>query len=139
MGARRRLSFTVAALGAAALAAGCGEDDFENLPRPPSPIELAAVITDDEVKVSPSTAKAVGAGTATVTISNQSQDPGALVLEGPSDEASDEIAPGGVASIKVELLEGDYTVSAGEDSDARESKLVVGPERPSSQNEVLLP
>ncbi len=129
----------VATLAVALAIAACGDDDFENDPRPAAPIELTAVITDGEVKVSPSAAGAVGAGVATFTISNQSSEPGALILEGPTDEASDEILPGNVGSMKINLTEGDYVVSAGEDSKVREGSLEVGPDRPSSQNEVLLP
>jgi hypothetical protein len=138
MGVRSRLIAPAAALVAALGVAACGEDDFENNPRPAAPIELTALINDSKVKVSPSTAAAVGAGLANVTISNQSADPAALVLEGPTDEASDEIPPGGVGSMRIALEEGEYVVSAG-DSEARESGLAVGPERPSSQNELLLP
>lgn len=130
---------TAAALGAAFAVAACGKDDFPNDPRPASPIELTAVINDREIRVSPSTAESVGAGVVTFTISNQSQDPAALVLEGPTDQASNEIQPGGVGSIKVELEEGDYVVSAGESSDAREGSLGVGPPRESSQNDLLRP
>jgi len=139
MGARSRLIVTAAALGAALALAACGEDDFPNEQRPPSPIEITALINDREVKVSPSTPESVGAGLVTFTISNQSQDPATLVLEGPSDEASNEIPPGGTGSLKIELEEGDYLVSAGDGSNARESQLGVGPQRPSSQNELLNP
>jgi hypothetical protein len=139
MGGQSRLSVAVAALAAAFAISACGEDDFENNPRPPAPIELTALINDSKVKVSPSRADAVGAGLATFTISNQSADPAALVLEGPTDEASDEIPPGGTGSMKVALEQGDYVVSAGDDSNPRESGLEVGPERASSQNELLLP
>lgn len=130
---------TAAALGAALAFAACGEDDFPNEPRPASPIEVTALINDREVKVSPSTPESVGAGMVTFTISNQSQDPATLVLEGPSDEASGEIQPGGTGSLKIELEEGDYLVSAGDDSNAREGQLGVGPPRDSSQNELLNP
>jgi hypothetical protein len=40
--------------------------------------------------------------------------------------------------MKLALAEGDYTVSA-RDSDARGTKLEVGPDRPTSQNDLLLP
>ena len=40
--------------------------------------------------------------------------------------------------MKLNLEQGDYTVSAA-DSSARETKLSVGPERTSSQNDLLLP
>jgi hypothetical protein len=139
MGARRRLIVAVGALALALALAACGEEDFENEPRPAAPIELTALINDREVKVSPSTAKAVGAGLATITISNQSADPATLVLEGPIDDASDEIAPGGTGNMNTTLEEGDYIVSAGEGSSLREGRLEVGPERESAQNELLLP
>jgi hypothetical protein len=139
MSVRSRLIVTAAALGAAFAVGGCGEDDFENEPRPASPIELTALIDEERIKVSPSKADAVGAGLVNFTISNQSEDPAALVLEGPTDDASDEIQPGGVGNLKTELEEGDYVVSAGESSDAREGSLGVGPPRPSSQNDLLRP
>ena len=130
---------TAAALVAAFAVAACGEDDFENQPRPASPIELTALIDDRKVKVSPSKPGDVGAGMVNFTISNQSPDPAALVLEGPTDTASQEIQPGGTGSFKTELEEGEYVVSAGESSDVGEGSLGVGPPRPSSQNDLLRP
>ena len=128
-----------AALAVAIAVSACGEDDFENEPRPSAPIELTANVTDEQVSVSPSKGPAVGAGLATFTISNQSEDEVSLTLVGPTDELSDPIPPGGVGSLKAELSEGEYEVTGGEESDAREDRLLVGPDRPSSQNEVLLP
>ena len=138
MSVRSRLIAPLGALVAAFALGACGEDDFENQPRPPAPIELTARIADDVINVSPSSPEEVGAGLATITISNQSQDPATLVLEGPTDDQSDEIVAGGTGSMKVALEEGDYTVST-QDSDARETKLEVGPERETSQNDLLLP
>jgi hypothetical protein len=40
---------------------------------------------------------------------------------------------------KVELQEGTYEVSGGPESRAKPQELVVGPERPSAQDELLLP
>ncbi len=135
MRARSRLVAPLAVLAAAFVLGACGEDDFENEPRPPVPIELTARIADDVVNVSPS---AAGAGLATITISNQSQEPATLVLEGPTDEESPEITAGGTGEMKIALEEGDYTVSTLEGSQ-REAKLEVGPERETSQNDLLLP
>ncbi len=135
MGAARRLIVPLAA-GAAALAiSACGEDDFENNPRPPAPIELSALISDSAVRVSP--ANDVGAGPVTVTISNQSGDPARLVFDGPTDDSSDPVVAGGTGSMKFNLAEGDYTVSTGDEGPSEQ--LSVGPERESSQNELLLP
>lgn len=125
----------LAALAAAVGVSACGEDDFENNPRPAAPIELSARIGSDGVTVSPATA---GAGLATITISNQTPDPARLVLEGPTDEASDEVLGGGTGSVKFALEEGEYAISDGE-SVGGETTLLVGPERESSQNELLLP
>lgn len=135
MGAARRLVVLLAAGFAALGVAACGDDDFENNPRPPAPIELSALIADTGVRVSP--ANDIGAGPATVTISNQTDDAARLVFEGPTNDSSDEIIPGGTGSMKVDLAEGDYTVTAG--GTEKSETFSVGPERPSSQNDLLLP
>ena len=130
---------TAAALAAGGALGACGEDDFENEPRPPAPIEISARVSDEDVSISPSRPPKVGAGLATITISNQSQEEISLTLEGPTDVASEPIPPGGTGSVKSELAEGEYEVTGGEQSSAREDLLVVGPRRPSSQNQLLLP
>jgi hypothetical protein len=81
----------------------------------------------------------VGARLVSITVSNQSRDPATLTLSGPNDIASSQILPGNTADVKGELKQGDYEVSAGDDSTARGDTLTVGPERPSSQNDLLLP
>ena len=130
----RSLAAVVVALSALVLVACGGEDDFENNPRPPAPISLSARIGDSGLSVGP---EEVGAGLATITISNQTGDPATLVLEGPTDESSDEVVAGGTGSMKIHLQEGDYQVSTGEGTGG--TQLTVGPERASSQNELLLP
>jgi hypothetical protein len=136
MTVRRRVVAALAALAAFAFA-GCGsEDDFENEPRAALPIDLTASVNDQKVDVDPSE---VGAGLVNVTIANQASDPVRFTLIGPTDEASNEIPPGTVASLKVDLQEGDYEATAGEGSDIRADRLTVGPARPTSQNELLQP
>jgi hypothetical protein len=135
---RVRLGLLIVAATALGLGAtGCGgRDDFENEPRQPAPIEITASIKDRAVEVSPSD---VGAGLATFTIANLSDDPAQLTISGPTDDASNEIPPGGTGNLKATLREGTYEVSAGEDARPRSGELEVGPERASSQNELLLP
>ncbi|MGH2950722.1 MAG: hypothetical protein ACRDKX_01605, partial [Solirubrobacterales bacterium] len=111
-------------------------DDFENEARPPTPIEVTARVDQREVTVSPSK---VGAGLVTFTISNQSPDPVVFTLDGPTEAEANQIPPGGVGNMKADLAEGDYTVTAGESSDARDGALVVGTARETSQNELLKP
>jgi hypothetical protein len=136
MGARRLIVPLGALLAAFAISA-CGADDFKNDPRPPAPIQLGARIGDDGVAISPGKGGDVGAGIANITISNQTSDPAKLVMEGPNDLASDPIVPEGTSSIKVDLKEGQYLVTNG--GEGRQTKLEVAAERPSSQNDLLLP
>lgn len=119
--------------------AGCGEKDFANDPRPPSPIELTALINDKKVIVSPQPS---GAGPVTITISNQSKDPAKLTLEESNGEqfSSAEILPdGGVGTMRADLKEGEYTASTGDQGTAQSTSIKVGPERESAQNQLLLP
>ncbi len=138
IGTRRLRAGALGMLATAPLLLGaCGEDDFPNEPRPPSPIELTAAIDDKSVSVSPSSG--LGAGIFTVTISNQTSEPTRLTLEGPTSAASGEIPPGGTGSIKTDLEEGEYEAAAGAEIGIKPATLEVGPERPSSQNELLQP
>ena len=125
-----------AALAAATGVAACGSDDHPNNPRPPSPIELTARISDRDIALSPSE---LGGGPVSITVSNQSRQPAALTLEGPTDAIGTELPPGAVGEFKATLEEGQYEVSGGPESSAREGTLEVGPDRESSQNELLLP
>jgi hypothetical protein len=128
----------LALLAAAPLLVGaCGEDDFPNDPRPASPVELTAAIDNRSVSVSPSSG--IGAGIVNLTVSNQTDEPTRLTLEGPTSATTNEIPPGGTGSIKTNLEEGDYEAAAGAEVDIRPAQIRVGPERPSSQNELLQP
>jgi hypothetical protein len=121
---------------AGATAAGCGAEDHANEPRPPSPVEVTAKVDDQRVDISPNE---FGAGLVVMTISNQSADPVQIGVDGPTAGESSGIEPGSVGSFKFQFEEGDYEVSPGEESGARPAVLTVGPERASSQNELLLP
>lgn len=135
------------AMGASAvLAAGCGEDDFENEPRPAVPIELTGVIQEDKVTISPSGAGRVklGAGPFLITISNQTDDPHTVILEGDQvREQTEEIQPLDTATVQKTLEPGSYEVRAGsEEAQRREIEpavLEIGKQRKSSNDELLLP
>jgi hypothetical protein len=133
---------TLAAALAAALAAGCGEDDFENEPRPPVPMELSGVIQEDKLTVSPS--RDIGAGPFVITISNQTDAEHTIKLEGESIvKEVGPVAPHGTATIQRTLAPGSYEVSAGSPRAVRReitpASLEIGEERKSSSNELLLP
>ena len=136
-GTRRLRAATLGLLVALPVLLGaCGEDDFPNEQRPPSPIELTAAIDEKSVSVSPGE---IGAGLVNLTISNQTDEPTRLTLEGPTSETSGEIPPGATGAIKAALEEGEYEAAAGAEVDIKPAKLDVGPTRPSSQNELLQP
>lgn len=133
---RRARTALLALGGVAALAvAGCGSDDHPNEPRPPAPVELTAKVDRGKVVVSPSE---VGAGLANITISNQTDEDVQLSFVGPTEATTDPIVDGGVIDFKIDLEQGDYEVGT-ESSGQRTAQLDVGPERPSSQNDLLLP
>ena len=74
-----------------------------------------------------------------VTISNQTDEPTRLTLDGPTSETSNEIPPGGTGSIKTALVEGEYEAGSGTETGIKPATLEVGTERPTSQNELLQP
>jgi hypothetical protein len=121
---------------------GCGDDDdFENEPRPPVPVQLSGVITSDEVSVEPAS---IGAGPIVLIVSNQTDQAHIVTLEGPSGrEEVGPINPQDTGRIQHNLEQGSYEVRAGSDEAVEReippAKLAVGPKRPSSSNEVLLP
>ena len=136
---RPRAAVGAAVLGLAVAGAGCGEDDFPNEPRAAAPISVTAKVDPKKVVVSP---REFGAGLVNFTVSNQSDDVIRLTLVGPGPEdnaESGEVPPNGVGSLKAEMSEGDYEISAGERSDAQPAQVTVGPARETSQNDLLLP
>jgi hypothetical protein len=117
-------------------AAGCG-DKFENEPRVPDTLQLSAKIGDEQLLMSPDK---FGAGVVFISISNQTGSTATLQFRGPTEFTSDPVAPGGTSNLKVNLLSGDYEVTAsGADAFDKPVFLAVGPARPSAQNKTLLP
>lgn len=122
--------------------AGCGgDDDFENKPRPPAPVQLSGVITEGEISVEPAK---IGAGPIVLIVSNQTKQSHTITLDGPSGvEEVGPINPLDTGRIQHNLEQGAYQVKAGSnqavDEEIEAATLTVGPPRPSSSNSVLLP
>ena len=124
--------------------AGCGEDDFENDPRPPVPKQLTGVITEERVTVSPNED---GAGPFVITISNQTKASHTVTLEstggGTIREQVGPINPLDTATIQITLTRGDYTVKAGSERaverEIEPATIRVGASRKSGSDELLLP
>ena len=122
--------------------AGCGGgSDFQNKPRPPVALQLTGVITPKRITVSPNR---IGAGPIVLNVSNQTQQSHTVTLEGETvRERVGPINPFDVATIQKTLKAGQYTIKAGSTKavpvEIKSAALVVGPERKSAQNKLLLP
>ncbi len=150
-----------ACAGALALASiGCGAEEHKNEPRPAPPVRLSVSIHRNAVTVTPSR---VGIGPERSKLIEQNRDqrqPGIdtdkplvvvfvsanltprdakLVIHGPKDAASGLLVANGNGSFQTALPTGSYTVGAAGIPGAHAAKLLVGPYRASSENDVLLP
>jgi hypothetical protein len=128
----------------ACTAVGCGgESDYANKPRPATPINVTAAIHDDEISVSP---KTFGAGPIVMIVSNQTGEAQTVTLE--TDElggsrpgltqSTDPIEPRGTATLKVDVREGDYSVSV-KGAGVEPADVKVGRDRKSAQDDLLEP
>ena len=125
---------------AAAIVAGCGDEDFKNEARAPVREALTGVIQDDKVTVSPAK---LGAGPVEITISNQTKADHTVTLEGESIvERQGPVAPGDTVTIQKTLTQGSYEVKAGSEKavprEIRPAVLQIGKERKNSNNDLLL-
>lgn len=145
---------------------GCGggdDDKFGNDPRPPVPVQLTGVITDNEVTVSPdSLPLAPEQGTAVsrtdlptpivLTISNQATSSHAIKLTGtsldgkPIEATVPAINPQDTAQLQQSLPAGTYKIEATNPGGAvdpedvpQPATLKVARNRQSSSGELLLP
>jgi hypothetical protein len=137
-----RTALLLAGVLGALVIGGCGDDDdFENEPRPPVPVQLSGVITESEVSVEP---RSIGAGPIVLLVDNQTDQAHTVTLDGPSGtEEVGPINPRDAGRIQHDLTQGTYEIRAGSDEaqerEIEPAKLNVGPKRPSSSNDVLLP
>jgi hypothetical protein len=161
MGRGRARVAVAGILGALALAtAGCGAETHPNDSRPQVAIRASVTITPRAITVQP---RAIGVGpartqqipqnqnhaqppidtdaplTVVIVAANQTRTDTRLQLRGPRDASSGPIPAGSPGTLQADLPTGTYTVAAPGIPGARLGKLVVGPFRASSENDVLLP
>jgi hypothetical protein len=134
----------VLAAGAASALAGCGGggEDYANKPRPATPINVTAAISDKKISISP---KRFGAGPVVIIVSNQTTKEQTLTLQ--TDElggtqpgmkqTTDPIAPRGTGTLKSDMREGSYALSVR--NGPSPASLEVGPPRKSAQDTLLEP
>jgi hypothetical protein len=139
----RRAPFLVGGVLLMLAVAGCGDDDFASDPRPPTPVEMSAVIRDDGVTLSP---KREGAGPLLIVFSNQTDRAHTITVEGEDViERTAPIQPQDTATIQKTLRPGSYEVRAGSsravdiEDQIPSATLTVGPQRADSSDDLLLP
>lgn len=158
----RRTSALLAAgvsLAIALASAGCGAEDYPNDARPPLPVEVTASITEKSVRVQP---ESVGSGegrqpinqnavvepvpadaedplTVVFTIANLTNSKVQMILSGPIEAHSAVITPHGNTELKIGLETGTYRVRVPELPKSNVTTFTVGPDRISSQDDLLLP
>jgi hypothetical protein len=128
----------------ASVLAGCGDEggDYANKPRPASPINVTAAISDKEISISP---KEFGAGPVVIIVSNQTGAEQRVTLQTEElggnqpglKQSTDPIAPRGTGTLKADVREGSYALSTSDGPKA--ALLEVGPDRKSAQDELLEP
>ena len=138
-----RLATATAVLFATVLAA-CGDDagDYKNKPRPASPINITAAISDKKISVSP---REFGAGPVVIIVSNQTGAEQKVTLQTEElggdqpglKQSTDPIAPRGTGTLKADVREGTYALSASDGPKA--VSFDVGPARKSAQDQLLEP
>ena len=140
----RRVEGVVAVAVVAVGLAGCGsESNYANKPRPPAPISVTAAIDTHRVRVS---RPAFGGGPVTFIISNQSGATQKLTFEseelgaskGGMRRTTNAIPSRSTGQLTVDPDEGAYTLRASSGGVAP-APIKVGPQRRSSQNDLLLP
>jgi hypothetical protein len=143
--ARRRIAPALAALAVALPLASCGDDSsYANDPRPPVPVAITASIAKDAISLSP---RKLGAGPVLIVFTNQSGNSQDASIEssdspgsgtGTAAQTTGPINPQDTASLQLDLREGEYVIGVKDDA-IKPARLQVGPQRESSQNQLLLP
>jgi hypothetical protein len=144
----------------ALVASGCGAESHPNDQRPQVALRVSITITPRAITVQPARIafgpartqqapqnqnqaqppiKTNRPVTVSIITANQTRFDSKLELRGPRDVSSVPIPAGTPATLQTDLPTGTYIVGAANVPGARLGKLVVGPYRASSQNDVLLP
>lgn len=145
----------------ALLVSGCGAEERVNEPRPQAPTRVSIAINEDEVIVQPrriaigpeptqQIPQNVHAGQPEVdsdaplqvvlVAANLTDFDSRLEVRGSGfDRASENLVANGNIDMQAALPTGVYTIRAADIPGAEPGKLVVGPYRTSSENDLLLP
>jgi hypothetical protein len=149
----------IGVLGALALlAAGCGVESHPNHPRPQVPTRVAVtigphgvIVLPEQIAFGPEESQQIPQNqnhpqppiktrkpvTVVLVAANQTGKDTKLEVHGPVDASSETIPARSPGTVQADLSTGTYTVSAS--GVGGSDRLVVGPYRASSKNDLLLP
>jgi hypothetical protein len=161
MGPGRARAAVAGAIGALSLlAAGCGAESHTNDPRPQVALQVSVTIGPRAIGVQPAAIgidasrtqqipqnqnhaqpaiRTKGPATVRIVAANQTTTGTRLEIRGPRDASSGPIPAHRPGTLQADLPPGTYLIAAAGIPGARPGRLVVGPYRASSQNDVLLP
>ena len=131
----RLAALAVVASLAALAGAGCGASSNPQDPRPAPQLEVSASVNPDKVQITPDK---FGAGVVNFTVANLSGSPITFSVNGPQKASTVQIQPGAPDYLKMNLKEGTYQATVG-NSKIKPATIKVGPKRPNSDNQLLLP
>jgi hypothetical protein len=163
---RRRGNRAPACAGALAVAlalatAGCGTEEHANEARPQPPTRVSVTVGEDEVTVEPGRIAAGPEPNQQIPQNIEAEQPrvrskaplevvlvaanltdvdSRLEVRGPNGGATSKLlVANGAITLQAQLPTGAYEVSAADVPSAKPARLIVGPYRSSSENDVLLP
>jgi hypothetical protein len=139
--------------------AGCGRESHPNDPRPAIATEVTVAISDGDVSVQPSEVGVAGSDQGisqnagqkeptlnsnvpvivSFTVANLTNTETKLQIDGPRNFTSNAFIANGSGNFKASLPTGNYRISADKLPGASAGSFQVGPDRSSSQNDLLLP
>ncbi len=139
----RTLALLLSCVVLAAAGCGGGDDEYANEPRPPTPINVSAAITEDRITVSP---REFGAGPVILLIANETGEAHRVTVETDQLGASEPgirqqtapINPQGTATLKIDMAQGRYMVTV-DGEGIEDASVRVGRERPDSSDQLLTP
>lgn len=147
--ATRRPTLILALAASAVLVAGCGASSKSRNSelRPPAPRLVSASVVGDKILLSPAR---IGGGPVTLAVTNETESRRRLTFAsttpagtaGETDAGASQSAtlePGVNALLKANLGAGSTWSVSVDDESVAPAILYVGPERPSSQNDLMLP
>lgn len=135
-GNARSILLVAAAFFAALTVAGCaGNESYPNNPPPPQTLTVGVFIGEDEIAYSP---KEFGAGPTRFIITNQTGTDQDVLISTEQFDRETKIGQGQTANFKQTVESGELNISTS-NSAAEDVTIDVGPERPSSKNELNIP